>query len=183
MIENNSLEKNARNFWELMHELYARRDLILESSNRLIEHAHVLDTIDKRLDDYADEEDNMELYINRAKQIVYEESNVLQIFSDVQKELNTIISYANQLYYHINESVIDKINLMSSSLLTYMNLPKNELVSHLGFLVSDIQLFALEVNKIRINPTKKSINSAFAIEVGNEWVKLKTYIESKQSNY
>jgi hypothetical protein len=182
MTENNSLEKNAFNFWALIQELYDRRDLILEASKRLTEHVRILKSIDNRLSDCVDKEDDTGISIEKAKQIIYEESDILQIFSDVQAEVNTIISYANQLSPHSDELIINKIDLMSRALLIYMDLPGNQLVSHLGFLISDIELFAQEVNRIRINPTKKSINTAFGIDIGNEWAKIKEYIEKNISD-
>ena len=182
MTENNSLEKNAYSFWALIQELYDRRDLILEASKRLIEQVRILKAIDNKISDYAVKEDDKELAIDKAKQIIYEESDILQVFSDVQVEVNTIISYANQLSPHTDELIINKIDLMSRALLTYMNLPGNELVKCLGYLISDIELFAQEVNRIRITPTKKSINTAFGIDIGNEWAKMKEYIERNLSD-
>jgi hypothetical protein len=182
MTENNSSEKNAYSFWALIQELYDRRDLILEASKRLTEQVRILKAIDNKISDYAVKEDDKEVAIDKAKQIIYEESDILQIFSDVQVEVNTIISYANQLSPHTDELIINKIDLMSRALLIYMDLPGDELVSYLGNLISDVELFAQEVNRIRINPTKKSLNAAFGIEIGNEWVKVKAYIERNLSN-
>jgi hypothetical protein len=182
MTENNSVEKNAYNFWALIQELYDRRDLILEASKRLTEQVRILKAIDNRLSDCIDKEDGTGISIDKAKQIIYEESDILQIFSDVQAEVNTIISYVHQLSPHTDEAIINKIDLMSRALLTYMNLPGNELVSCLGFLISDIELFAQEVNRIRINPTRKSLNAAFGIDIGNEWAKVKEYLERNLSN-
>lgn len=80
----------------------------------------------------------------------------------------------------------DSVSIFNSTVLT-LNLQMSMPTSILGFKLKEIaiatKLVAQSANRLVLNPTKKSIKAAFGIEIGNEWAKIKAYIERNYTNY
>jgi len=144
-------------FLELVKRLYQRRDQILISSNKLVEYAGKLSDLKK-----GDE--------------------VMPLLTEMWKEINTILSYLNELEPHLNNpGIVDHISEQAKIL----SLQLEQVVMHpmYGRVVPMIVRggFCQEVNKTQLKFTPKSIKQAFGITISSRDIKL--LLELEQKNY
>ncbi len=158
----------ANNLLELIGKLYKDRDNILESSNKIIDLANQIDT-----------RDTAEVW-----DTAWDDSEIREIFAQVQKEMNSILRFASGLRPHLsNSSFVEELNNKAHLLLLPMSFRGNGLATQLGTIALGLRVFAQISNRLVLNPTRKSMKQAFGIEIGSEWAKIKAHIERNYSNY
>lgn len=159
-------------FWSLLSRLYTKRDGILESSNRIV-----------RCADQVDAMDTPETF-SRALHGEFDATELRKTFSQVQEEINSILSYSHDLYPHLkNPSYVSNLSNMAHLLVLQMGMPANYVGLKLREISLGLRMFAQSSNKLILKPTKKSIKYAFGIDVGTESAKIKAYVERHYSNY
>lgn len=159
-------------FFSLIGNLYKKRDGILEHTNTIIDYAYKIEA--------QDTDETLEKVIKGT----FDNSEIKDIFSNTQKEINYILSVANELKPHLNNpALIPQLSLGSYSIIMLMNMTDKVTMFKLKEISLSLQLFANMANKLTLNPTKKSIKQAFGIEVGLPWAKVKAYIEKSNSNF
>lgn len=159
-------------FWSTLARMYKDLDLIRQTSHKIIDYARQIDAFDTY--------ENFDKALKRE----FDATELKQICSNVQKELNSILSYSHELHPHLkNPSLIPALSNQAHLLLMLMELPEQYMVLKLKEISLGLKMFAQSSNKFILSPSKKSIKYAFGIDVGNEWVKLKAYIERHYSNY
>jgi hypothetical protein len=75
------------------------------------------------------------------------------------------------------------LSSIAQLLLTNMNYPGRYLYWELNVILYGCDKFVESSTMLFLNPTKKSLNAAFGIDVGIKKAKLKLYLESYRSNY
>ncbi len=161
-------DSEANNFLARIGKLYKDRDNILESSNKIIDFANIIDT-----------KDTAELW-----NADWDDSEIREIFAKVQKEMNSILSFASELRPHLsNSSFVEELNNKAHFLLLPMSFRGKHLAFKLGTIALGLRVFAQISNRLVLNPTRKSVKQAFGIEIGSEWAKLKAKVEAGYSNY
>jgi len=182
--EGSTPNTDANDFLALINKLHEHRDSILESSNRITKYANRLDGIERNISSIMNGERNLEVAARNAIKVAFDDFGLGNIFCEAQKEINSILSYSNELFPHLeNRPAADSLNLTSHLLVLEMSLPAKVLVFNLVEIALGMRLFAESANKLRLNPSKKSMKQAFGIEIGLEWAKIKAYIERSYSNY
>jgi len=183
-MSNNAANTDDASFCSLISRLYKRRDSILESSNRITEYANRIDGVENNISSIINDEKNLEVAMRNAIKAAFDDFGLGNIFTETQKEINSILSSSNELYPHLeNRSVADSLNLTSHLLVLETSLPARVLVFKLVEIALHMRLFAQSATKLRLKPSKKSMKQAFGIEIGLEWAKIKAYIERSSSNY
>jgi len=159
-------------FWSLMARMYRNLDTIREASNRIVAYC-----------DQIDAKDTFETF-EQSLHGKFEATEVKRTFSNVQKEINVILSHAHEISPHLsNKSYVSNLSTMASLLLTQMSLPANYVGMKLKEISWGARTFAQSSNRLILSPNRKSIKLAFGIDVGSEWARLKAYIERNYSNY
>jgi hypothetical protein len=166
------VNEGASGFWSLLARVYKNYDLLKESSNKLLDLVNSIDIIDTA--------ENLE----KAEKDNFDSTELRRLFFEAQKEINAILSYSHEMYPHLkNPNMVDSLTSRSQSILISMQAPRDSIMLFLFKIKLELQDFARAANILILNPTKKSIQYAFGIDVGNEWLKIKAYIESHYSNY
>ena len=171
-MSTNVTESELSNFWALMGRMYRSLDAIREASNRIV-----------ALCDQIDVRDSSETF-EQSFHGRFDATEVKRTFSDIQKEINLILSHAHEISPHLsNKPAVATLSTMASLLLSQMSLPANSLGMKLGEISWGARAFAQSSNRLVLSPNRKSIRVAFGIDVGSEWARLKAYIEKSYSNY
>jgi len=149
-----------QHFLELIRRMYDKRDQVLESTDRLVDYTSKLDDCDYK--------DNKQ---------------ILQILTEVEKEINHIISYINELAPHIkNPAIIPHISKQAKLLSVHIQQVRNNEGALKGVIGMLIRVsICQEANKTQLRPTPKSIKQAFGITVSPRDIKF--LFEHHQDNY
>ncbi len=165
-------EAEISGFWSLMVRMYKHRDTIREASNKIVAYC-----------DQIDAQDTFETF-EKSLRGEFDVTEVKKMFSNIQKEINIILSLAHEISPHLsNKSYVSNLSTMASLLLTQMSLPANYVGVKLKEISWSARTFAQSSNKLILSPNRKSIKLAFGIDVGSEWARLRAYIERNYSNY
>ena len=165
---------SSDDFWALMSRMYKNLDHIRESSNRIVELATTLHSFITKTNDEA----------AYSKDCNLDFSPIRKALGDVKKEVNSILSYAHELSPHLKHpSAVPALSDMAHLLIMQMNWPEPILYWKLKEIALGCDLFAQTSNRLTLNPTKKSLKAAFAVDIGIENAKLKAYLESYRSNF
>ena len=157
---------DVHEFWSLISRLYQHRDIILESSNKIIDYSYQVESMDT--DDI----------MSQALKGAYNSTELKSVFCEVQKEINTILFYSEELYPHLaNKDINQSLSRMAYLINLEMSYPDKYLAFKLRDIALGLRLFAQMSTRTRINPTKKSLKFAFGFQIGSEWAAIKPYIE------
>lgn len=174
MNEPKALTNSSEGFWANISRVYGNLELIREASNRIIDYAHKIQAFSTKSNDEKAVRSRYELDLSPVKLLL----------SDIKKEVNSILSYANVLYPHLeNKSAVPRLSRLAHLLLLELNWPDPVLYWKLHEISLSCDMFAQASNRFILNPTKKSIKAAFGIDVGIESAKLKAYLEGYKSNF
>lgn len=145
---------------ELIGRPYKKRDEILESSNRLVEHSYSLQKCSK--------------------------SELEDLQSEIRKEVNRIISDINGLAPfldnpHIASSIAEITTLLN---LTLEDLkPRSKIIRNSAAHIIRNALCPV-ANMTRLKLTPKSFKNAYGVEIGiKDMMTLKGFYEHQQNNY
>lgn len=144
---------------ELIGRPYKKRDEILESSNRLVEHSYSLQNCSK--------------------------SELEGLQSEIRKEVNKIISNVNGLAPFLGNPHIVSILAEITTLLN-LTLEETQLKDTIKDSAARIIRNTLcpVANMTRLKMTPKSFKDAYGVEIGiRDMVKLKVFYEHQQDNY
>ena len=98
--------------------------------------------------------------------------------------MDSVLSYSHELFPHLkNPSAVTALSKEAQLILTLMQFPGSSVVLKIKEISLGLRLFAQSSNSLILSPSKKSIKYTFGIDVGNEWAKVKAYIETHYSNY
>ena len=159
-------------FWSTLARMYKNLDLIRQTSHKIIDYAGQIDAFDTVEN------------LDRALKMKFDASELKTICSNAQKEMNSILSYSHELHPHLkNPSLIPALSNQAQLILILMQLPDQAIVLKLKEISLGLRMFAQSSNRFILSPSKKSLKYAFGVDVGNEWAKLKAYIEAHYSNY
>jgi len=155
-LEKSGNQESLERFLYLVATLYRKREQILESSQKLIDYSYRIETCSIK------------------------ELNAL--FTEVDKELVSIISCANELSPHLrNQAIVPVISDQAHNLTVLMTIVRNASGTIKPALSKQISAhirdFAQGVNRTQISPTPKSIKTAYGIEVDIKQAKIKAFIE------
>lgn len=169
---NMATETQVTDFWSTLARMYKNLDSIRQASRTIIDYADQIDSFDTA--------ENFE----KAFKDDFDTTALKKILSGAQKEMDAILSYSHELYPHLkNPSVLDALNKEARLILALMQFPGATVVLKIKEISFGLRLFTQASNSLILSPSKKSLKYAFGIDVGNEWAKLKAYIETHYSNY
>ena len=169
---NMTTETHVIDFWSTLARMYKNLDLIRQKSENITDYADQIDTFNT-LENYE-----------KAIEDNFDTTALKKSFSGAQKEMNAILNYSHELYPHLkNPGAIDALSRQAQLILTLMQFPGQGLVLKLKEITFGLRMFTQSSNSLILSPSKKSIKYAFGVDVGNEWAKLKAYIETHYSNY
>ncbi len=148
-----------QHFLELIRRLYDKRDLILESSNRLVEYSYELQNC--------------------------RDNELESLQSKITQEMNKIVSNVSELAPllanpHIVGSISDITRILNMDLenLKFHKDTKYIAALHIRNYISPLAVMT------RLKLTPKSIKQAFGVEIGvKDIVQLKGFFEHHQDNY
>ena len=159
-------------FWSTLARMYKNLDLIRQTSDKIIDCADQVDTFD-----------TFENF-DKALKGKFDATELKKVFSNAQKELKTILSYSHELHPHLkNPQLVPALSNQAQLILIIMQLPDQHVVLKLKEISIGLRMFAQSSSRFILSPSKKSIKYAFGIDIGNEWARLKAYIERNYSNY
>lgn len=169
---NMATETQVIDFWSTLARMYKNLDSIRQTSHKIVNYADQIDAF------------NTPENVDKAINMKFDVTELRQVLSDAQKEMNSILSYSRELYPHLkNPSLLDALSNQAQLILTWMQFPGESVVLKLMQISFGLRMFAQSSNGLILSPSKKSLKYAFGIDVGNEWAKLKAYIEAHYSNY
>ncbi|MDM7998636.1 MAG: hypothetical protein QUS33_01195 [Dehalococcoidia bacterium] len=161
----------VQDFWSLIDRLYRNRDAILECSHRITDYAFQVEAFDTEA--------------NR-KTKSFDDREVKRIFCEVEKEVNSILSYSRELEPHLKHpAAASAIGEMAHLLLLQVSaIPKDLLVFKLREIALSMRVLAQASTKLALNPTKRSIEGALGIRVGrSDWAEISASLKGGQSNF
>jgi len=171
-VQNEVKSIEMADFWSLMSRMYNNRDQIRQHSNRIVELADTVDSFDNS--------ENFEQSLKGQ----FEGTGLKKVFSNIQQEVNSILSYAHEIEPHLkNAHRVPSLSIVAAVLLSQMSIPSNNAALQLKALSWAIRNFAQDSNKLILNPSKKSIKASFGIDIGIEAARIKAYLEQNSSNY
>lgn len=165
-------ETQVADFWSTLARMYKNLDLIRKASHSVTDYADKIDSFDT-LENF-----------DKALKADFDTTALKKILSGAQKEMDSILSYSHELFPHLkNPSVLDALSKEAQLILTVMQFPGSSVVLKIKEISLGLRLFAQLSNRLILSPSKKSMKYAFGFDVGNEWGKVKAYIETHYSNY
>jgi hypothetical protein len=169
---NMATETQVTDFWSTLARMYKNLDSIRQASHTIIDYADQIDSFDTK--------ENFE----KALKDDFDTTALKKILSGAQKEMDAILSFSHELFPHLkNPSVLDALRKEAQLILALMQFPGASVVLKIKEISFGLRLFTQASNSLILSPSKKSLKYAFGIDVGNEWAKLKAYIETHYSNY
>lgn len=172
------MNESNDNFWTNVNLIYGNIELIREASNKIIDYASKLQT-------FNTEENDQKAYNSESGYGEKLDTGVIKtVLTDIKKEVNNILSYSNVVYQHLEDKKQAKqISYLAHLLMLELNWPDPLLYWKLNEICLACDTFSQAANRLKLNPTKKSIKAAFGIDVGIESAKLKAYLDAYKTNF